>query len=327
MEVSELYDDHVNSPTITYRDLKLLRILRKIESKGHCLTEDDFEYGRVTITSIGLVRPYYFYGKNAYRDFVLTYNLDPYNAFTGEDLPVKNGFIKLIFYDGYVVVRKEFLLKYFAYFKFKFDCITDKQVNIFNIKDFSFNHFVVVLKYYYAQIIVITLDMIVELYRLADFFVVDYAFMKRITVYINCFYSKIARTIGFYRYHKYFEDEYLGGDNTGLQVTSEEEDQDIDRLYYLYQRKCRNEADINLIMDNVNDFDEDSDDEEDDEDNNEGNLDDESMEYSSSINEDGDDNEDIVEDIDEEMEYDTEYNIEINEESLIKNNDVEFEHF
>uniref|UniRef100_A0A0N4ZUB8 BTB domain-containing protein n=1 Tax=Parastrongyloides trichosuri TaxID=131310 RepID=A0A0N4ZUB8_PARTI len=243
------------SNTPIFEDSELLQLLRTIETNGHNYNEEELNQCIVKLEPTTLPLVYYHYGINSFNNYLSLYNLDEENAFSGDNLDLRPNYIKLNFHDGSINIKKKFLNKYFSYFQYEFEL--NDNINTFTIEDFSFYHFVEILKYFYCKSIYINLENAIDLYRIADFFVIDVKFTKHLVSYINRFFLKLGKTIGFYRYYYIFEQECLKTIIPKYQATNTEELYEISRLYILYISKYQdmaNESVKELVKNKFNNF-------------------------------------------------------------------------
>ncbi|CEF70531.1 BTB/POZ fold domain-containing protein [Strongyloides ratti] len=227
----------ITPKNIHIKYMNLIDVLDNITKKGHSLTDQELEEAEVLLSALDLSKTFYNYGRGEFLHYITLYNLKEEDAFKFNNLEAKSDFIKLIFPDGSCVVRNEFLLKYFHFFKdISLNALVSNKSQ-FVIVGFSIHHFCTILKFFYANTIYLNHENIFELYRICDIFKVEASFKQKVICYINHFYVSLSKTIGFYKYHIYLEEGHLGGSGNRFKINNDDEFDDISRLLYLYQWK------------------------------------------------------------------------------------------
>uniref|UniRef100_A0A0N4ZZ49 BTB domain-containing protein n=1 Tax=Parastrongyloides trichosuri TaxID=131310 RepID=A0A0N4ZZ49_PARTI len=225
MSQSTSYSLASRESIIKYEDS--FKTLENISKYGHSLNESDLKGSSLFLSSIDLPKTYKVFGEEQFAYYLKTYNLNEKEAFLNNNCSNKKRFIKLIFQDGYIIVNKKFLLKYFK----SFNEMT-LTVNTILLNTISKNDFQTILKFYYSKNVEISLFNCIGLYRICEIFNVDKVFKKHITEYIISNYVKLSKTIHFYIHQqslKKFNDQFC--------LRNEKEFDDIQRLIFIFKWK------------------------------------------------------------------------------------------
>ncbi|CEF66363.1 BTB/POZ fold domain-containing protein [Strongyloides ratti] len=194
---------------ILNKNYSILKLIEKIEKYGHLLEEKDFKQSEIFININQISQDQFKYGYDHYHHYLHTYCLRDYHSFDYNFLEAKADYIRLNFFDGSCVVRRQFLIQHFNKFSQRLsdpDCCNVREIMINNISIF---HFRCALKYYYALNVSINLHNVTELYRLCEEFKIEGSFKKQVINYIIKYFSKITKTQGFFKNLYFFENGSL----------------------------------------------------------------------------------------------------------------------
>uniref|UniRef100_A0A0N5A5B4 BTB domain-containing protein n=1 Tax=Parastrongyloides trichosuri TaxID=131310 RepID=A0A0N5A5B4_PARTI len=222
---------------LTPRDAYFMKVLDIIEKEGHCLTPTELEHTEMFLSGDKLPKKYYDLGRSAFLYYLHTYNLTFEDAFDNTQIEAKDDFIKLVFHDGNLVATKTFLTSFFKYFEMRFNFDRENDEKVIHVEDFSYKHFLVVMKYFYGKRISFDLNNIVELYRLSSYFIVESTFFNRLVDYVKYFFPKLMKTRAFYENLTYFENGYLINCEEFFYCNNIDDLYDMKRLLYLYRHK------------------------------------------------------------------------------------------
>ncbi|CEF67978.1 BTB/POZ-like domain and BTB/POZ fold domain and BTB/POZ domain-containing protein [Strongyloides ratti] len=206
---------------LSSRDEYFMKVIDVIEKDGHCLTPIELEHSEMYLSGDKLPKKYYDLGRSSFLYYLYTYNLSFEDAFENKYMERKDNFIQLVFFDGSLVATKEFLTNFFKYFELRFKFDGKEFEEVVEIEGHSAKHFLHIMKYFYGKRISFNLENVVDLYKLATYFMVESTFLNRLVDYIKYFFPKIMKTRAFYENTSIFDKDFY----------------DMKRLLYLYKLK------------------------------------------------------------------------------------------
>uniref|UniRef100_A0A0N4ZV36 BTB domain-containing protein n=1 Tax=Parastrongyloides trichosuri TaxID=131310 RepID=A0A0N4ZV36_PARTI len=240
---SPIHENNYYNESIILRNCGILKLIEKIESKGHCLPDDVFKKAEITLNINNVSTEMYKYGQEQCHHYFQMYGLRDNHTFDYNCLESKSDYIRLNFCDGSCIVRKQVLIKYFTKFSEPLSELTDKCIREIMVSKLSVETFRIILKYYYGINVKINLKNVIELYKLCDELQVDGCFKKQVVEYIIKNFVLLTRTSSFLKNICYFECVPLKLLlNNKPENCSFEDFMDIHRIISLYKWKKSRES-------------------------------------------------------------------------------------